>query len=445
MDEWRGNTNTNMKRKRCGKESAVEEALLKWFQDKRKCHVPISGLVLEEKANEIAKILNIDDFKATSGWLSRWKSRNQICFKKSHGESADASIENANSWKADVLPTVLKNYELSCIYNCDETALYYRATPDGSLCFKKEKLIGGKICKDRLTILCCSNADGSHKLPLYVIGKSKKPRCLRHVKSLPTTYRANNNAWMTSALFKEWLLDFNKTMRLRNRKALLLLDNCSAHKVDLRLENVTLQFLPAKTTSIMQPLDQGIISLFKRSYRQEVVKKIVASIDTVQKEKLTSLDIAKKISLLCAIHMMNKAWNKVSDKAIVNCFSKCGFIMEANHENIHVPDENVSEWMSVEDFNNFVDFDGSLPPLEDVNIDIQPEPEIVSEEEDDPAEAENGKTGPSSTEVFAACETIRQFLEVQSNVDFSKFYELERQVGDLLCRRKKQKKITDFF
>lgn len=65
--------------------------------------------------------------------------------------------------------------------------------------------------------------------------------------------------------------------------------------------------------------------------------------------------------------------------------------MEANQEDIPVPDKNVSEWMSVEDFNNFVDFDESLLPLENiqpwhVNTDFQPEPEIMSEEEDDPTE-----------------------------------------------------------
>ena len=66
--------------------------------------------------------------------------------------------------------------------------------PDGILCLKGEKNVGGKISKDRLTILCCSNANGSHKMPLFIVRKSKKPRCFRGEKSLPVKYEANSNA-----------------------------------------------------------------------------------------------------------------------------------------------------------------------------------------------------------------------------------------------------------
>ena len=65
------------------------------------------------------------------------------------------------------------------MYNCDKIALYNRAIPDRILCLKSEKIVGGKMPKDRLTVLCCSNADGSHKMPLFIVEKSKKPRRFR--------------------------------------------------------------------------------------------------------------------------------------------------------------------------------------------------------------------------------------------------------------------------
>ena len=66
--------------------------------------------------------------------------------------------------------------------------------PDGTLCLKGEKVVGGKIPKNRLTILCCSIADGSRKMPLFIVGKSKKPGCFRNLKSLPVKQESNSNA-----------------------------------------------------------------------------------------------------------------------------------------------------------------------------------------------------------------------------------------------------------
>ena len=61
---------------------------------------------------------------------------------------------------------------------------------------------GSKKAMDRVTVLCCANMTGRDKAKLLVIGKSKKPRCFKHVdvNTLPVIYLANHNAWMTSVL-----------------------------------------------------------------------------------------------------------------------------------------------------------------------------------------------------------------------------------------------------
>ena len=59
---------------------------------------------------------------------------------------------------------------------------------------KQKKNVVGKISNDRLTVLSCSNADGSHRMPLFVKGKSNNPQCFRSVKSLPVKYEVNSNA-----------------------------------------------------------------------------------------------------------------------------------------------------------------------------------------------------------------------------------------------------------
>jgi hypothetical protein len=149
-----------------------------------------------------------DDFKATDDWLSRWKCRHGIKFKKAHGEKDSADVVGAAEWKSKKIPELLQKFCADDIYSADETGLFYHAVPDGSLCYKLVKLLGSKKAMDRISVLCCSNMSGTDKRKLLVIGKSAKPRCFKGLKmdSLPVEYYANKNAWMTSKIFKKWLM-----------------------------------------------------------------------------------------------------------------------------------------------------------------------------------------------------------------------------------------------
>jgi len=53
----------------------------------------------------------------------------------------------------DVLPTILQDYKPCDVFNADETGLYWRAIPDGTLSFKQAEAAGSKVLKERLTLL----------------------------------------------------------------------------------------------------------------------------------------------------------------------------------------------------------------------------------------------------------------------------------------------------
>ena len=129
-------------------------------------------------------------------------ARRQIRYKQAHGGKGSADIKSAEEWtSAIILPGLLDRPNE--VYNADETGLYLRATPDGSLCYCHKKLIGSKKAMEKMTVLCCSNLSSK----LLVIGKSSRPCCFKNVNvdNLPVTYRANKKAWLTSQIFIEWL------------------------------------------------------------------------------------------------------------------------------------------------------------------------------------------------------------------------------------------------
>ncbi|XP_052212225.1 tigger transposable element-derived protein 6-like [Dreissena polymorpha] len=68
-------------------------------------------------------------------------------------------------------------------------------------------------------------------------------------------------------------------MRRKARKILLFLDNAASHTADMDLSHVQLSFLPANTTSQLQPLDQGVIRAFKAVYSRFMLRALLATME----------------------------------------------------------------------------------------------------------------------------------------------------------------------
>lgn len=195
--------------------------------------------------------------------------------KKVAGESASVNKEDTSAYISDVLPGLLERYSANDIYNVDETGLFYKLLPDKTYTLKGEDCHGGKMSKDRITVMLGSNMTGSDKLKNLVVAKSAKPRCFNgvNISSLPVLYRSNKKAWMTSELFNQCLCDWNRKLQTLCRKVLLIIDNCPAHNLIGNYTNIEIHFLPPNTTSVLQPMDQGVINSFKSHYRRRLVQK----------------------------------------------------------------------------------------------------------------------------------------------------------------------------
>ena len=68
-------------------------------------------------------------------------------------------------------------------------------TSQEDLAHESKKCSGSKDSKVRLTGMAVASAAGE-KLPIFIIGKSTKPRCFKNVKSLPCRYRSQVKSWI---------------------------------------------------------------------------------------------------------------------------------------------------------------------------------------------------------------------------------------------------------
>ena len=344
-----------------GKYDNIDTAVYKWFINARERNVPISGQIIREKALDFAKQFNIPDFKASEGWLDRWKTRKNVIYRVISGEENSCTPEMTASWKETHLPTILSRYELKDIYNADEFGLFYQMLPTNTYHVKGERCAGGKFSKVRLTGLAAGNALGE-KLPMFVIGKSDKPRCFKGIKSLPCQYKGQKKAWMDSEIFTEYVRKLDAKFYTEGRKIVLIIDNCPAHPEIADLKAVELVFLPPNTTSKTQPMDQGVIRALKAYYRSNVVKRQIKFIDAGKE--------VPKINILEGMQILVKSWDAVSKDTVQNCFKKAGISRETQVSSLNDEDdpfkslsENISELKKrnvgddILDANGFVDID----------------------------------------------------------------------------------------
>ncbi|KAI6651329.1 Tigger transposable element-derived protein 6-like [Oopsacas minuta] len=198
----------------------LDKALLVWFTNARERSVPIDGKMLISKIEILAKIYNIDPIPSR-GWLQSWGKRHCISFGKQHGEAASADTPAAYEF-------LVYKFLQFCLITHFQTAIIvmkwafttnvYQNSHLNSV-RNKDAVRGIKQDKTRFRALVCCNADGSDKVRLTIIDKYVNPRPLKGcMRTLPVNYRYNTKAWMTGALFTEFLDEFNSRMRREKRR-----------------------------------------------------------------------------------------------------------------------------------------------------------------------------------------------------------------------------------
>ncbi|XP_070390804.1 tigger transposable element-derived protein 6-like [Dermacentor albipictus] len=435
----------------------LDKAMYAWFVETRAKNIPISGNAVQQKALNYACLLGIDDFKASTGWLSRFKARHDIVGKTLSGESASADTGNASAWISTNVSTLLKDYAKCDIYNADKTGLFYEMLPSKTLEMKGQRCHGGKHSKKRVTVLLCANADGSDKRPPLVIGKSARPRCFKGNRSLPVKYVANSRSWMTRAIFSEWVASFDCDMRRQGRRVCLLLDNCSAHHIlDVELTNVELKYFPPNCTSIIQPLDQGVIRSMKCAYRQRVMQRLLLNVETGRDTKL---------DLYMALQMMAAAWAATGRPVIANCFTHAGFKLgdpdidsaeDAADCNgaVQPPADVIASWAALQgagsvpssvELDDFIDADVNVIAREELS-----DEDIIKSVRDDGGQSDDDEVPdlhpPATSRVLDAFDVIRNSVAVHDDdVAMQLLSECENRVMMLLGKKGKQSTLLDFW
>ena len=176
---------------------------------------------------------------------------------------------------------------------------------------------------------------GTEKLKPVLVGKYANPRCIKSINkaNLPVHYRFNSTSSMDPEILTEWLSMLNDQFASQKRNVLLLLDNFRDHQME-KYSNITIKFYPTNCSSVLQPLNQGIIESFKIKYRTQLIMEKI----NVQGNE----EDAPSIDVLSGINKIKVAWDDVKQKTIVKCFKKAAgenLIIEENAEDLNLLQE----------------------------------------------------------------------------------------------------------
>ena len=262
------------------RDAAIDQDIFEWFTERRSQGQRITGKGLLQEAQRRFFAGGVTSFKASRGWLEKWKTRHSVTTraKTTVAQKMPPQIEDKilSFHRFVIRMRKLRNYPLSNIGNMDETAVYFDMPGDSTLHHKGEKTVIIRTTgheKDKITVVLAAMADG-RKLPPLVVLKGKREPAASDIPR-GVLVRMSTNGWVNEDIIKWWVV---QVWRRSEDRKLLVWDAFRAHRTDAVKEllsrrsefgvNSDTAVIPGGCTSILQPADVSWNKPFK-SHIQE--------------------------------------------------------------------------------------------------------------------------------------------------------------------------------
>ncbi|XP_051154585.1 jerky protein homolog-like [Leptopilina boulardi] len=326
------------------KNEYLDDAVIKWYQQIRDRGDLVTGTMIREKAKIFNDKLNGPrNFKASSGWLTKFKKRFNIRLAETNGIGGNLYClqQFSDSLKEKIISDKLS---LENIYNADEAGIYWRTIVSDILknIPNDSEIFPNYEDNDFITALLCTNASGNNRIPLLIIGKSNEEICLKnlipdkeknsYLKEIPSlgVIYANNdeNLRMTQRIFKHWFeeifipraLNFQRYTGI-DGKILLILDNAPCHsdidELNSINENIEIINLPINLSALIQPIAQKPIEFVKKNYKKNLLTNFIIS----DQKNEDGYKYLKNFNYHNCFSLLNDAWNNLQCLTLQNVWS----------------------------------------------------------------------------------------------------------------------------
>lgn len=261
-------------------------------------------------------------FQSSNGFVHRFKKRHRFTSRRGHVKRrSNINIEEGNKFIAEV-KEIMENSDHNHILNVDETCwlLMPKHLETWAHIGAESVPIYTQVDpKKKVTVVATITAAGK-KLPLQIITCGTTERVEKNIPDSTSIWKSHSkNGWTTSTTFISYLKLLREYFNRQDKneyKLYLILDRYKAHlsstvQEAARTFNISLHFIPASQTDILQPLDIGIFGPLKKKAQRLYNYRI---------EKNQGLQT--EITLTNAIEDLIKSWTTFDDKNVIMSWKK---------------------------------------------------------------------------------------------------------------------------
>lgn len=375
----------------------IDKLVFDWYSENKQ-DMQVSGVMIQNKALDLAKEMGFDDFKASNGWLASFLKRHKIVFntklkkereaksnsannghsncafspsvsviKSDDGENektdenTDFSFtfvnsnngydeqnesmdfayaesksidENSDEWRESLM-RILPNYAAENIFSAIQTGLFYKAVPNNTSQLIRENCSCGKLSTDRFTVLFCFNMSGEKEKPLIVASAEKSNSVKNNDSSIDCV--SDEKAWLTQDVVTKWLEEMDFRIGKKKDRKILLFLNHTMPRCNCELKNIQLVYFPPFLSCESGPVNQKIIQNFKITYRQHLLKHLIELSNNDDENDVLA---DQPVSESQAINWISLAWEELSRYVIHKSFEELEFYSLV--KNAHIDDNETS-------------------------------------------------------------------------------------------------------
>ncbi|RLV94475.1 Protein PDC2 [Spathaspora sp. JA1] len=373
----------------------LRRILTEWITQAIWENIPITTPIIQSTANAIWTRLPQEEKEGNGSFNLKWCNYfiKKLNINLTGGDDNPGGYPLNKVWKLDekiALKQYLnllieqENYTPQDIFVIDEFQLFYSLPLDQIFdvsSIDKGLKQSSSSTENSLTIMLGCNIDGSEKLSPLIVGKYDKfdvskttHSSLKNIsidnishtalmnkltEAYRIFYKSNTNKWITSSMFQHYLLTLDHKISnvTPNRKILILLDDCSSHRIiNVKFNHIRLVYLkndinksPYGTSYSGSkfdylPMNFGIIEEFKILYRlqqyleminlQRNNSKLTTTVTTGS--AAPALEVLSEgdyhIPMIRVIEWITRSWHSITPERIFSSWKKTNlFKLEGNN------------------------------------------------------------------------------------------------------------------